>query len=153
MGETTTTTRVRTLGMRRLAQVDWSHPVRRVFGQSRAVNLGVLFLVVVVGMLLVRPLVMSGLSWHRTAALLEERRAEVAQLQERNDELTARVEYYRTDSFIAAQARTYGMVEPGERSFVIREIVHPDSAARSAIARLRNATVDSRTALAPRDDS
>lgn len=145
----TTTTRVRTLGSRRLAQLDLSHPVRRLFGQSRAVNWGVLFLALVVGMLLVRPLVMSGLSWHRTAALLEERRAEVARLDARHDDLSAQVEYYRTDEFIKEQARLYGMVEPGERSQVIREIVHPESAASFAIARLRNATVDSHVALAP----
>jgi cell division protein FtsB len=134
--------------MRRLSAVDWSHPLRRVFGQSRGVNWGVLFILVVVGLLLVRPLVMSGLSWHRTAGLLEERRAEVATLEQRNVQLTERVEYYRTTTFIAEKAREYGMVEPGERSFVIREIVHPRSTAQYAIARLRNATVDSSAALA-----
>jgi cell division protein FtsB len=142
-----TVAHVRTAGFRRITAINWSHPVRRLFGQSRGVNWGVLFIVVVVGLLLVRPLVMSGMSWHRTAALLTERRAEVAQLERRNVELTKRVEYYRTPSFIAEQARAYGMVEPGERSYVIREIVHPDSAAQYAISRLRNATVDSPVAL------
>lgn len=142
-----TTTRVRTLGSRRLATSDWSHPLRRVFGQSRGVSWGVLFLVAVVGLMLVRPLVMSGLSWHRTAALLAERRAEVAQLERRNEALERRVEYYGTTTFIAEQAREYGMVEPGERSYVIREIVHPESTAEYAVSRLRNATVDSPVAL------
>lgn len=127
--------------------IDWSHPVRRFFGQSRAVNWGVLFIILIVGLMLVRPLVMSGLSWHRTAALLSERRAEVAQLEHRNDELTAQVEYYRTPTFITEQARTYGMVQPGERTYVIREIVHPESTADYAISRLRNATIDSAVAI------
>lgn len=144
----TTITRVRTLGSQRLARVDWSHPVRRFFGQSRAVNWGVLFLVAVIVLFLVRPLVMSGMSWHRTAALLAERRAEVADLEARNDELTERVSYYRTRTFIAEQARAYGMVEPGERTYVMREIVHPGSTADYAVARLRNATVDSPVAIA-----
>ncbi len=142
-----TTTRVRTLGSRRLARIDWAHPVKRVFGQSRGATWGVAFVAVVVIMLLVRPLVMSGLSWHRTAALLDERRAEVAALEARNERLTRLVEYYRTKTFIAEQARTYGMVEPGEQSFVIREVVHPESTADYAIARLRNATVDSHVSI------
>ncbi|MCB0878411.1 MAG: septum formation initiator family protein [Thermoleophilia bacterium] len=146
-----TTTRVRTLGSRRLASVDWSNPVRRFFGQSRGVNWGVLFLALVIAMFLVRPLVMSGMSWHRTAALLNERRAEVASLERRNDRLTRRVEYYKTRTFIAEQAREYGMVEPGEQSYVIREIVHPESAAQYAISRLRNATIDSPVAIAAQD--
>jgi cell division protein FtsB len=139
---------LRAAGGDRLAAIDWGHPVRRVFGQSRAVNWGVLFLVVVIGMLLVRPLVMSGMSWHRTAARIDERRAEVAQLEQRHDRLTARVEYYATPTFIAEKARAYGMVEPGEQSYVIREIVHPENTAEYAISRLRNATVDSPVTLA-----
>lgn len=141
---------LRSVGTDRLAGIDWTHPVRRVFGQSRAVNWGVLFLVVVIGMLLVRPLVMSGMSWHRTSARITERRAEVAQLERRHDVLSARVEYYETPTFIAEKARAYGMIEPGEQSFVIREIVHPENTAAYAVARLRNATVDSQVALASR---
>lgn len=133
----------------RLATVDFAHPVRRLFGQSRGVNWGVIFILVVVILMLVRPLVMSGLSWHRTAALIDERRSEVAALERRHERLQARVDYYRTDAFIAEQARTYGMVEPGERTYVIRELVHPESAAEYAVSRLRNATVDSAVALAP----
>ncbi len=139
---------LRAVGTERLAGIDWTHPVRRVFGQSRAVNWGVLFLVIVIGLMLVRPLVMSGLSWHRTAGRIDERRAEVSALEARHDRLTARVEYYGTPEFIAEKARAYGMIEPGEQSFVIREIVHPESAAAYAVSRLRNATVDSRIALA-----
>ena len=131
-----------------MSGIDWGHPVRRVFGQSRAVNWGVLFIVVVVGMLLVRPLVMSGLSWHRTAERITERRVEVAQLEQRHDRLTERVAYYSTPTFIAEKARAYGMIEPGEQSYVIREIVHPESAAEYAVSRLRNATVDSQVSLA-----
>jgi cell division protein FtsB len=147
MASSTTTTRIRTLGSRRLARVDWSHPLRRFFGQSRGVSWGVIFLVLVVGLMLVRPLVMSALSWHRTAALLTERRAEVASLERRNERLTAQVDYYRTDRFIAEQARRDGMVEPGEQSYVMREIVHPENTAAYAITRLRNATTDSSVSI------
>lgn len=142
-----TIAQLRAAGGDRLSGIDWGHPVRRVFGQSRAVNWGVLFIVVVVGMLLVRPLVMSGLSWHRTAGRITERRAEVAQLDQRHDRLVERVAYYSTPTFIAEKARAYGMVEPGEQSYVIREIVHPESAAEYAVSRLRNSTVDSQVAL------
>lgn len=142
-----TITRLSSVGGDRLASIGLGHPVRRVFGQSRAVNWGVLFIVIVVGMMLVRPLVMSGLSWHRTAGRITERRAEVAQLDARHDMLKGRVAYYGTPTFIAEKARAYGMVEPGEQSFVIREIVHPESAAEYAVSRLRNATVDSQVAL------
>jgi cell division protein FtsB len=131
----------------RLAALDIAHPVRRLFGQSRGVNWGVLFIVLVVGLMLVRPLVMSGMSWHRTAALLTERRAEVAELKARHDALTEQVAYYRTETFIGEQARKYGFIEPGEKTFVVRELVHPESAAEYAVARLRNATVDNQVAL------
>jgi cell division protein FtsB len=142
-----TLARARAAGGDRLANIDFTHPVRRFFGQSRAVNWGLLFIVVVLGLMLVRPLVMSGLSWHRTAGLLTERRAEVEVLERRNEVLTERVDYYRTTAFIAEQARAYGMVEPGETSFVIRELVHPGSAGDYAVSRLRNATVDSSVAI------
>ncbi|MEO6867624.1 MAG: septum formation initiator family protein [Gaiellales bacterium] len=144
-----TIARLRT-GGDRIASINFTHPVRRLFGQSRGVNWGVLFIIIVMVMMLVRPLVMSGMSWHRTAALLNERRAEVQQLEARHDVLSTRVEYFRTDAFIAEQARTYGMIEPGERTFVIREFVHPDSVADYAVTRLRNATVDSTVSLTPR---
>jgi hypothetical protein len=39
------------------------------------------------------------------------------------------------------------MVQPGERTYVIREIVHPESTADYAISRLRNATIDSAVAI------
>ena len=132
----------------RLAHINIGHPVRQFFGQSRGVNWGVLFIVVVLGMMLVRPLVMSGLSWHRTAGLLHERRTEVAQLEQRHTELEDRIDYYRTSAFIAEQARLYGMIEPGEQTYVIRELVHPQSAAAYAVSRLRNATTDGRASLA-----
>lgn len=142
-----TTKRLRLLGSKRLAHLSVVHPVRRMFGQSRAVNWGILFFALLVGMMLIRPLAMSGLSWHRTASLLDERRAEVGRLDKRNKELSERVKYYETDEFIAEQARLYGMVEPGEQAQVIREIVHPESASGFAISRLRNATTDSHRAI------
>lgn len=143
------TTASRRPGLDRIPSIDIAHPVRRLFGQSRAVNWGVLFIVAVIGLMLVRPLVMSGLSWHRTAAVLEERRVEVAALERRHAALEERVAYVKTTAFVGEQARAYGMVEPGEQTFVIRELVHPESAAAYAVARLRNATVDSQQALDP----
>lgn len=134
-------------GTRRVVDIDVRGALRRLFGQSVGVNVGVVFIALVVGLLLIRPLVVSGLSLHRTAALLTERRAEVAQLEHTHERLQERVDYYRTDTFIAEQARAYGMVEPGEQTYVIRELVHPESAAEYAIARLRNATVDSNVSL------
>lgn len=133
----------------RLAAIDFTHPVRRLFGQSRGVNWGVIFIIAIVALMLIRPLVMSGMSWHRTASLLQERRAEVAMLEQRHEALTRQVDYYRTDAFIAEQARAYGMIEPGERTYVIREFVHPESAAEYAVSRLRNATVDNPVAISP----
>lgn len=133
--------------MQALHEIDLAHPMQRLFGPSRGVTFGVLFVALVVGLLLVRPLVMSGMSWHRTASLLQERRAEVRSLERRHAALQEQVAYHRTDAYIAEQARTYGMVEPGEETFVVREIVHPDSAAAYAVSRLRNATVDSAIAL------
>ncbi|MCW2961410.1 MAG: hypothetical protein JWM25_1649 [Thermoleophilia bacterium] len=109
---------------------------------------GAIFIIAIVAMMLVRPLAMSFLSWHRTAGLLEERRAEVNVLEQRHDLLREQVEYFRTSAFVAEQARTYGMTAPGETAFVIRELVHPESAAEYAISRLRNATVDDPVALA-----
>ena len=135
------------IGGDRFAHVDLAHPVRRLFGPSRGVTLGVVFVLAVTSMMLVRPLIMSGLSWHRTAGLLAERRVEVAALQRRNDHLTEQVTYFHTASFVAEQARVYGMIEPGEEAFVMRELVHPESAAQYAIARVRNATVDAPVAL------
>lgn len=125
-----------------------AHPVRRLFGESRGVAFGAIFIIAIVAMMLVRPLAMSFLSWHRTAGLLEERRAEVHVLEQRHDLLKQQVEYFRTSAFVAEQARTYGMTAPGETAFVIRELVHPESAAEYAISRLRNATVDDPVALA-----
>jgi cell division protein FtsB len=126
------------------------HPVQRWFGESRGVAWGAIFIIAIVVLMLVRPLAMSFFSWHRTASLLQERRAEVAMLETRHEELTEQVDYNRTEAFVAEQARTYGMVRPGETPFVIRELVHPESAAEYAISRLRNATLDHPVALASR---
>lgn len=125
-----------------------AHPVRRLFGESRGVAWGAICIIALVTLLLVRPLGNSFLSWHRTAGLLQERRTEVAKLEQRHQQLTRKVAYYETESFTAEQGRTYGMVVPGETAFVIRELVRPESAAQYAIARLRNATVDHPAALA-----
>lgn len=135
-------------GRVRIATSDLLHPIRRWFGESRGVTWGAIFLAVLIGLMLVRPLAMSLFSWHRTAGVLAERRAEVAGLERRNAHLKAQLDYYATDAFVAEKARSYGMVAPGETGFVIRELVHPESAARYATSRLRNATVDHPAALA-----
>lgn len=118
------------------------HPVRRLFGESSGAAWGAIVVIALVGLLLVRPVANSVLSWHRTAGLLQERRAEVAQLRTEHSALTDELAFYETDQFVAEQARTFGMVLPGEQTYVLRELVHPESAGRFAIARLRNATVD-----------
>ena len=129
-------------GLRRLLDAIGNHPVRRLFGESRLVTWGAIVLLALVGLLLVRPVAMSLLSYQRTDALLTERRAEVAELEARHDRLTEQLEFYRTDAFVEERARTYGWVRQGERSYVIRELEHPESAAGFAIERLRSATVD-----------
>ena len=143
-----TTKQVRARRTRGRADGRLAHPIRRLFGESRGVAFGAVFIVAIVGLMLVRPLVMSFLSWHRTAALLTERRGEVQRLEHRHAYLKAQVEYFQTDAFVEEQARAYGMVKPGETPFVIRELVHPESAAEYAISRLRNATLDNPVALA-----
>jgi len=100
-------------------------------------------------LLLVRPVGMSLLSWHRTASVLSDRREEVSALQKRNVMLDRRLEYYRTDAFVAERARRYGLVQPGEAGFVVRELVHPESVGRYAGNRLRNALAGP-NAAAPR---
>ncbi len=117
-------------------------PIRSVFGESRGVTVLVGILLLLLLLLLVRPMLRSALSYQRTAAMLEERRAEVASLQERNRELLQRRDYYRTSEFIAERAREYGLVRPGEESFVIRELVHPELIGRYARAQLANAAYE-----------
>lgn len=103
-------------------------PIRRAFGDSPITTGLSLAFLLLLGMLLVRPMVMSMMSYQRTAALLEERRDEVASLRDRNERLTATQEYYRTNAFVAERAREYGLVRPGESPFVVREYAHPESA-------------------------
>lgn len=124
------------------------HPVRRLFGESRGVTLGAIVLIALVTLLLFRPLAMTFFSYHRTAGILEERRTEVAELRKQHTRLTEQVAFYETPQFIAEQARSYGMIVPGEKAYVVRELVHPESAAQYAISRLRNVTVDHPAALA-----
>ena len=121
---------------------DVLHPVRRLFGQSSGAAWGAIIVIVLVSMMLVRPLANSFLSWQRTAGLLTERRTEVAALRADHRELKQDLAFYDTDQFVVEQARMFGMVFPGEQTYVMREVVHPESAARFAIARVRNATVD-----------
>lgn len=124
------------------------HPVRRLFGESRGVTVGALVLIALVGLLLFRPLAMTFFSYHRTAGILQERRVEVKELRALHSRLEDQVAFYDSPQFIAEQARSYGMIVPGEKAYVVRELVHPESAAQYAISRLRNVTVDHPAALA-----
>jgi cell division protein FtsB len=119
-------------------RVSIPHPFRSLFGESRAVTWAAIILVAMLSLMLVRPAAMSLFSFQRTAGLVTERRAEVAALQARNDALHEQLDYYRTDAFVAERARTYGMIRPGEQSYVVRELVHPESAVRYATSRLRS---------------
>lgn len=104
----------------------WS-PLRRAFGDSPLTTGLSLAFLLLLGMLLVRPMVMSLMSYHRTDALLQERRAEVTVLRDRSDRLSTTRDYYRTEAFVVERAREYGLVRPGELSFVVREYAHPES--------------------------
>ena len=113
---------------------------RTLFGDSKGLSWLFMMMLLLIGLLLVRPMMMSLLSYHRTAALLAERRDEVAQLSSRNTDLRSTREWYRSDAFVAVRAREYGLVRPGETPYVIRELVHPELVAAYAATQLQNAT-------------
>lgn len=96
--------------------------LRRVFGESSSSRKLAAVLLLLLAILILRPMFMSLLSYHRTEGLLDQRRAEVAELAQRNRELEQQVDYYRTDVFLAERAREYGLVKPGEKAFVVREL-------------------------------
>lgn len=112
--------------------------LRDLFGESRATTLVLVGILVVLGLLVVRPMIMSLLSYHRTAGLLDERRTEVAHLTKRNGQLEQQVAYFRTDVFLAERARLYGLVKPGEQAFVIREYTHTEAAGRFVRSRAQS---------------
>lgn len=116
-------------------------PVQRVFGDSGGVGAIVFIILLLMCMLLVRPVIMSLMSWQRTAGLLAERRLEVRELEARHRKLQARLAYYRTDTFVAERARQYGLVREGEVPFVMRELVHPELIGTYARTQLANATM------------
>ncbi len=78
-------------------------------------------------MLLVRPIAMSLMSFHRSSGLVAERRSEVEALRKRNADLKASRNQYRQTAFIIQQARLYGLVLPGESAYVVRELAHPEA--------------------------
>src|SRR5690349_17045149 len=96
-----------------------ANPIPLLIGESRTGTWVMVAILAVIGLLVVRPVIMSALSWHRTANVLNERRSEVAHLEQRHDLLKKKLEYYRTDAFIAERARHYGLVRPGETAFVV----------------------------------
>lgn len=108
----------------------------RLFGPSTFATWFVAAVLLLLGLLLVRPLVMSTLSWHRTAGLLADRRSEVAGLRARHDALRLQLTYFNTDAFLAERAREYGLVRAGETPFVIREFTRGESPARFSLDQL-----------------
>jgi cell division protein FtsB len=58
-------------------------------------------------------------SWISTYGEAKERRAQVAELRERNDELRRRQAELRKPSALEREARKLGMVKAGERAFVV----------------------------------
>lgn len=96
--------------------------VTAVLDNLQGTRLLTLALVALLLLLIVRPMVMSLLSYHRTHSLLQDRRAVVRDLGERNELLRQRLEYYKTEMYLAQQARQYGLVKPGEQPVVIREL-------------------------------
>lgn len=49
-----------------------------------------------------------------------ERKAEAAQLEEKNRELERRVAHAKTAAFVEREARKLGLVRPGERLFIVK---------------------------------
>jgi cell division protein FtsB len=107
----------------------------RLFGESMLGTWFVTAVLVLLGLLLVRPLVMSTLSWHRTASLLADRRAEVGALRARHTALKEQLAYFGTDAFLAERAREYGLIRAGETPFVIREYTRGNGGARFSLDR------------------
>ncbi len=58
-------------------------------------------------------------SWITTYGEAKERRAQVAELRERNEELRARERRLRRPSALEREARRIGMVKAGERAYVV----------------------------------
>jgi cell division protein FtsB len=59
-------------------------------------------------------------SWVSTYQQAGEKRAEVAQLEERNAELKARRAELRDERALEREARRLGMVQAGEKAFVVQ---------------------------------
>jgi len=61
-------------------------------------------------------------SWVHTRKALELRQAQVATLQRQKRALELAVEKASTDAALARRARRIGLVEPGERLFIVKGI-------------------------------
>jgi cell division protein FtsB len=59
-------------------------------------------------------------SWVSTYRQAGEKRAEVAQLQQRNDQLKARRKELKDERALEREARRLGMVKAGEKAFVVQ---------------------------------
>jgi cell division protein FtsB len=117
--------------------VDAEMPVgalSRVVGESPLSRGLLIALIAAIGLLVVRPIGMSLMSYHRTANLLNERRSEVRSLAVRHSALQRKVEYYRSDVFLKERARQYGLATPGETTYVVRELANPNRLSPSSAA-------------------
>jgi cell division protein FtsB len=61
-------------------------------------------------------------SWMHTRHALAQRRGQVAALERQKHALEAAVEQASTDAALARRARRIGLVEPGERLFIVKGI-------------------------------
>ena len=61
-------------------------------------------------------------SWVHTRHALAQRQAQVAALERQKRALEAAVEQASTDAALARRARRIGLVEPGERLFIVKGI-------------------------------
>ena len=61
-------------------------------------------------------------SWVHTRHALAQRQAQVAALERQKHALEAAVEQASTDAALARRARRIGLVEPGERLFIVKGI-------------------------------
>jgi len=96
-------------------------PSRRAAGRARRRRLGRLLPILVlaaVAYCYYRPLA----SWLHTRNALERRQAQVAALQRQKHALELAVERASSDPALARRARRIGLVEPGERLFIVKGI-------------------------------
>jgi len=93
---------------------------RRLGGRRTAVILRwcAVGVVVLIGLLYYRPLT----NYVDTKSTLDKRRAEVQELREERERLSARLARASTDAALSREARRLGLVREGERLFIVKGI-------------------------------